>query len=305
MGSWLPLGGITVLISERMGRPVAQDAWLPDADPGVVGLVAGIRRFSMVDGPGLRSAVLLRGCPMRCIWCHQPAYRPLLPHDEQNPAGLTNAEGRQLCQDQAASLTPPAGQRRSAAEVMAQLGRDHTLYVSTGGGITIGGGEPLYQPEFTAALLRAARGRGWHTAIDTSGHAATALFEELLPLADLVIFDLKETDLQLHQRWTGTRLEPVIRNLVRAAVSCSDLWVRLPVVPFANDRDDHWQQAGSLLADLPGPPVVHLMPYYFCPNGMVRATDAEGSGQLLGPTESRLTEIDALLSSYGLVVSRP
>lgn len=281
----------------------------------VVGLVAEVRRFSVSEGPGVRSAVLLKGCPMRCVWCDRPSYRPLRPgvavggetcarcdNPEQTEDGDTVCV---RCEHTPQDVLKVVGQRRHAGEVIELLARDHQLYLATGGGVTIGGGEPLYQPEFTMALLRAARQRGWHTAIDTSGQVSTPLFEEALPLTDLVIFDLKETDLKLHQRWTGTQLEPVVRNLVRAAVSHCELWVRLPVVPFANDRDDHWEQAGNLLADLPGPPTVHLMPYYFGKDGMVRASDAEATGRLVGPTEERLNEIEAVLAGHGLEVTRP
>ncbi len=301
---------------ERTGMTAGIDWVPPGTAPEVVGLVADVRRFSVSEGPGVRSTVLLKGCPMRCVWCDRPSYRPLRPGlevggeacrscDEPVEDGLTDDGPCLRCEQAPQDVMKVVGQRRTAGEVMELLARDHRLYLATGGGMTISGGEPLYQPEFATTLLRAARQRGWHTAIDTSGQVATPLFEEALPLTDLVIFELKETDLQLHQRWTGTQLEPVIRNLVRAAVSQSELWVRLPVVPFANDRDDHWEQAGSLLADLPGPPAVHLMPYYFGKTGMVRATDADASGRLVGPTEDRLEQIVAVLEGYGLDVHRP
>jgi pyruvate formate lyase activating enzyme len=252
---------------------------------------------------------------MRCVWCDRPSIRPLRPGvqvngdscnqcDEQLPHDHVTADPCLRC-EQPQDLLKVIGQQRSASDVVEQLAQDHRLYLATGGGITLSGGEPLYQPTFAKTVLQAAKHRGWHTAIDTSGQVSTAIFEEALPLTDLVIFDLKETDLQLHQRWTGTQLEPVVRNLVRAAVSNSELWVRLPVVPFANDRDDHWEQAGDLLAGLPGPPSVHLMPYYFGGHGMVRAVDADSSGRLVGPSEERLQEIVTTLQGYGLDVNRP
>lgn len=190
------------------------------------------------------------------------------------------------------------GRHYSIDEVMQLLERDARLYECSGGGITLGGGEPLYQSVFSIGLLRAARRRGWHTCLETSGQASTSVFEEALDYADLVLFDLKETDLQLHQIWTGVALEPIIRNLVRAAVSGAELRVRLPVVPMANDRDDHWQQVGDLLTDLPGRPPVELMPYR---PGKVRPQGApEGS---LEPTPARLRQISDILVHHGLEVT--
>lgn len=300
---------------EQTGSRTRYDRLPPGTSPEIVGLIAEVRRFSISEGPGVRSTVLLKGCPMRCVWCDRPSIRPLRPGVEfggdtcrtcDEPDPTDSSDGPCLrCDGTTPDVMKVVGQRRSVADVLEMLSLDHRLYLATGGGITISGGEPLYQPEFTMAILRAARQRGWHTAIDTSGQVSTALFEEALPLTDLVIFDLKETDLQLHQRWTGTQLEPVVRNLVRAAVSNCELWVRLPVVPFANDRDDHWEQAGDLLADLPGPPAVYLMPYYFGADGMVRATEAEATGRLVGPTEERLEQIEARLAVHGLEVHRP
>ena len=298
------------------GMVAGLEQLLPGALRDVAGLVAEVRRFSVGDGPGVRGTVMLKGCPMRCVWCDRPAYRPTRPglefggetcercEDHDPPTG-SDADPCMRCEQMPQDLMRVVGQQRSAADVLQQLAKDHRLYLATGGGVTLSGGEPLYQPDFTMAMLRAAKRRGWHTAIDTSGQVSTTIFEQALPLTDLVIFDLKETDLQLHQRWTGTQLEPVVRNLVRAAVSEADLWVRLPVVPFANDRDDHWEQAGDLIAGLPGPPAVHLMPYYFGTNGMIRAVDADSSGRLVGPSEARLDEITETLEGHGLDVHRP
>lgn len=288
----------------------------------VTGLVADVQRFRVDAGPGVRTAVVLKGCPMRCVWCEnthlqqpRPQYR-LEPEACRacaedpacglfEPAAPTSAPladcGRcvrceKIC---AHDLLKPIGQTWTLSRLLESLERDARLFEGTGGGVTVTGGEPLYQFEFSTALLAESRRRGWHTALATSGQCSTSVFEEALVHCDLVLFDLKETDLDLHWEWTGVALEPIIRNLVRAAVSPAELWVRLPVVPLTNDRDDHWEQVGHLLADLPGPPAVQLMPCRY--DGHVRLRDLPQSTPL-EPSEDRLAEIAGRLRRHGLEV---
>ncbi|MCC7494917.1 MAG: glycyl-radical enzyme activating protein [Fimbriimonadaceae bacterium] len=284
-------------------------------------LMVHVQRFRVGDGPGIRSTVVLKGCPLRCIWCEKPESRMLRPEVLVNTQSCTDCLRREpTCHERErehheaaevldAPLAPHelcprrmlrlVGQFRTVGQVMEILQRDAALYQRSGGGITIGGGEPLYQSEFTLELLRAAKQRGWHTAIDTSGHCSVAVFEEALEHTDLVMFSLKETDLQLHRLYTGVSIEPIIRNLVRAAVSNRELWVRLPVVPLANDRDDHWHQVGNLVGDLPGPPTVHLLPYR---GDRPVGPQLPAGPQRANPSSQRLREIADLLGLYGLDV---
>ncbi len=301
------------------GEPVATVATVGSLQ-AVSGLLTGVRRFSVSDGPGVRSTVLMKGCPLVCLWCDHPEVR--VPHREAQLRTSTCATcGRcvdscgeplwdatvdDLCRDCATcasacqrELVRTVGRTCTVAEVVTLLERDQRLY-QHGGGVTIGGGEPLYQHAFCLALLAACRQRGWHTALDTNGQAPLDVFEAGLAACDLVLFDLKESDLALHQRWTGSALEPIVRNLVHAAVSSVDLWVRLPVVPGANDRDDHWAKVGDMLADLPGPPVVELVPHRAIGGGT-----AAPSHSAAEPTASRMQQIADELQSHGLTVRRP
>ena len=290
-------------------------------------MILDVERFCVNDGPGVRTRVRLKGCPLRCVWCDEPESQLLQPeveidglsHDGSDDC-IAACRGRvfaspgqlqdtfcsacPLCSEAAGDhLVQTIGRVWSLSEVMDTLQRDRHIFLRSGGGITLAGGEPLYQSEFTLALLRAAKAQGWHTAIDTSGQASTAVFEEALRWVDLVLFDLKETDLELHRAWTGVPLEPIIRNLVRAAVAQCELWVRLPVVPLANDRDDHWHRLGSLLADLPGKPSAHLVPFHYGPTPVGPGEPRPAA--MISPAPGRLLAISQILESYGVDVFRP
>lgn len=316
------------MISPRFGlRSSPGEQAAPAASVGQVqavsGLLTGVRRFSVSDGPGVRSTVLMKGCPLVCLWCDHPEVRVPHPEAQLRPStcatcgrcvdscgeplwDLAVVSADDSCRDCATcasacrhELVRTVGRTCSVAEVMSVLERDRRLY-QHGGGVTIGGGEPLYQHAFCLALLAACRQRGWHTALDTNGKAPLDVFEAGLAACDLVLFDLKESDLALHQRWTGSALEPIVRNLVHAAVSSVDLWVRLPVVPGANDRDDHWATVGDMLGDLPGPPVVELVPHRAI--GCGSTAPAQGAAE---PSGERMRDIANELASHGLTVRRP
>lgn len=293
-------------------RPILDATHRGAADPSA--LIVEVRRYCLDAGPGVRTSVHLKGCPLRCVWCAQPEKQLLRPEPRLDPGRWADdepidcprndgrdswGEDRWACQacrrcaaESAEPLIETIGRSWRLSQLLQALEPDGWLFGTSGGGLTVAGGEPLYQSHFTLPLLAEARRRGWHTALETSGQAATSVFEEALATVDLLVFDLKETNLELHRQWTGAPLEPIIGNLVRAAVSPAVLWVRLPVVPLANDRDDHWQQAASLLADLPGPPVIQLRPYRTRVDGVTRC-----------PSPQRLRRIAALLGDQGLRVA--
>ncbi len=276
----------------------------------LTGLITNVQRFRVSDGPGVRSTVVLKGCPSRCVWCDsrdQWLLRPEVGLGLPFRGELSCARSQSVLELLADPTTCATcrrcpgfcehdllrtiGREWTMSELMALLARDEQLYLRSGGGITLAGGEPLYQSEFATALLRLAKRRRWHTAVYTGGQTSITVFEEALRHCDLVLFELKETDFVLHQRWTGSELEPIVRNLVRAAVGPCELRIRLPVVPSYNDRDEHWEQVGCLLADLPGPPRVELVPH------VSPTTPGEAR---LGPTAQRLDQIVAGLRSHGL-----
>ena len=298
-------------------------------------LLVGIRRGVDGDGPGIRSTVVLKGCPFRCVWCPAPetqTFRPealiheglctvcgeCVPLCESHRHVVENGrhsirpdvicDGCMVCAQKCEGhAIEKIGSVLSLDEVIAILAEDERQHKDDGWGLTIGGGEPLYQSEFTLALLAAAKVRGWHVVLQTSGHAPRAVFEAAIGKADLVRFDVKESDPALHMVWTGLPLDGILENLSLAAGSGADLWVTLPVAPMTNDRDEHWHKVAETLAALPKRPVVFLHPYNADSEEKRRGLVGE-AGLLEGvdaPDQERLAEIAGILGEGGLEVRLP
>jgi pyruvate formate lyase activating enzyme len=177
------------------------------------GRIFDIKRFSAHDGPGIRSTVFLTGCPLRCAWCH-------------NPEAFSSVEdkgGKARVRD----VTVPA--------LVRELERDVPYYDTSGGGVTISGGEPLSQSRFVLDLLRACRQRELHTALDTCGLVEPALLTEAASLTNLVLYDLKAMDSAVHREWTGSNNPRILDNLHLLNRLGVEVWIRLPLIPGVND----------------------------------------------------------------------
>ena len=206
------------------------------------GKIINITRFCTDDGPGIRTTVFLKGCPLRCIWCHNP--------ESQNP------------EEEAYDTGEMAGKSITAEEVFRETVQDRVFYETSGGGITVSGGEPLFQPEFTAEILRLCRENGIHTAIETSGYAAGAALRPVLRFCDWVLFDIKETDEENHRKYTGVPLGPILDNLRLINESGIPFLIRLPIVPGFNDRKEHFARVRELAYTWKMCRGIEIMPYH-------------------------------------------
>lgn len=177
------------------------------------GRIFDIKRFSSHDGPGIRSTVFLSGCPLRCAWCHNPESYALV-----DGAGDSTREF-------------------TVSALIRELERDIPYYDSSGGGVTLSGGEPLFQSRFTLDLLVACRKRELHTALDTCGLVDTALLREAAALADLILYDLKLMDSAAHRHWTGAPNPRILENLLALNELSVPVWIRFPLIPGANDDE--------------------------------------------------------------------
>lgn len=207
-------------------------------------LVFDIQRSSLQDGPGIRTTVFLKGCCMRCGWCHNPESFDLQPRTAVLPNGTGKTWGREM----------------PVEEVFDIVKRDKPFYDSSAGGVTVSGGEPALFPAFVAGLFRLCRRAGIRTAVETNGFTDWKNFEEFLSDTDLFLFDYKMTDPEAHRRWTGTDREPVIRNLERIVNAGKQVILRCPVVPAVNDDDGHLKGIAELV--LKHGLTCQVMPYH-------------------------------------------
>lgn len=243
----------------------------------ITGLVFDIQRFSVHDGPGIRTTVFLKGCSLRCFWCHNPEGLRMTPevrflperclacgacvaaceHDGQHldASGRSFARERcvacgacvEACVTEALTL---AGRQMTAAAVLAEALRDRVFYETSGGGVTLSGGEPALQPAFAREILALSKGEGLHTAIETCGNVPWENLDALLPFTDLVMMDLKQMDAEQHRAATGAGNERILANARRLAQTARPLIFRTPVVPGVNDTAAAIAAIAGFIAEL-------------------------------------------------------
>jgi len=256
----------------------------------VRGLIFDIERFAVDDGPGIRTTLFMKGCPLTCWWCHNPeaiSGRPQLVFFENKcigcgvcfdvcPVGAqVKVEGggrshdRDACtlcgtcvQNCGAEALVIEGREISVDAAVEELSQDEAFYASSGGGITLSGGEPMRQPDFCAEVLRRCRERGFHTALDTSGFAPWEDFEKVLAHTSLVLYDLKLADPAEHLRFTGVSNELVLSNLSRIDRRGLPVEVRIPLVPGINDSPENLQECARILRGLDHLSRVLVLPYH-------------------------------------------
>jgi pyruvate formate lyase activating enzyme len=252
------------------------------------GIIFDLRRYAIHDGPGIRTTVFLKGCPLSCPWCHNP--------ESQSPGVETVfigsrcvacgacveacAEGALVWSDAGPAAGPGtcalcgacaaacfaearrmAGRETTVDEVMAEVERDAAFYARSGGGVTFSGGEPLAQIEFLEALLWASRDRGIHTALDTCGYAPWESIERIRRLVDLFLYDIKIVDDARHRGLTGVSNGPIVANLRALSRLGHEIRLRFAVIPGMNDGDENVRSIGALSSSLPGLIGIDIIPY--------------------------------------------
>ena len=240
-----------------------------------------IQRLSTEDGPGIRTTVFFKGCALNCSWCHNPesispkaeihwienrcigceTCRDVCPEQAltRSDAGIRiereDCSGCGICaQECPAAAIEQLGTRWPLPDLLTEVVKDKAYFDSSGGGVTIGGGEPLLQPSFAIAFLKGLKEKGVHTALDTCGYCAPNALDGALPHTDMILFDLKQIDSKRHAQLTGAGNETIIANLfrvgrhVQGGSAPTKLWIRTPVIPGATDTEENVKGIGELIA---------------------------------------------------------
>ncbi len=308
------------------------------------GKLYDIQGFSVHDGPGIRTTVFLKGCPLHCPWCHSPesqSFQPQMSYTAVRcigtelcgeclkvcPAGaVAEAEeefsptdstmrhrikwSRAKCTQCGACTNicfPEAlsfcGKDYTVEDVLAIVRKDFDFFRSSGGGVTVSGGEPLCQLDFTTALLEAAKSEGIHTAVDTTGFAPNASIRQILPWTDLFLYDLKQMDSVEHERITGVPNERILDNARWLVANGGRLQIRIPVIPGYNDSRENLDQAARFCAELrDGIEMVQLLPYHHFGASKYQRMQMHDPmlAELKPPTDETMESYRELMRSYGL-----
>ncbi len=253
------------------------------------GTVFNIQKFSINDGPGIRTTVFFKGCPLHCIWCHNPesksaktemffdAEKCTLCHrcEKACPKKLHTFDGeahsydRQsciacgLCADSCyTGALETVGKEMSADEIIAEVLKDKVFYETSGGGVTLSGGEPMLQFEFTYELLKLAKENGLHTCMETCGFAKPEQYAAISPLVDIFLYDYKESDPDRHKEFTGVSNELILENLKMLDNLGAKTVLRCPIIPELNDRDEHFAAIAALANSLENVMEINVEPYH-------------------------------------------
>ncbi len=257
------------------------------SNPNTMGLIFNIQPFSIHDGPGIRTTVFMKGCPLTCEWCSNPdswnTFPEIMTRDikcigcgicadacplqaitiTRNGREIDRSKCNQclgcvgVCDNEAIYAS---GTYMRVDEIVAEVIKDKIFYKNSGGGVTFSGGEPLLQREFLGQVLESCKQNGVHTALDTTGYAPWENIESVINYVDLVLFDVKHMDPEIHRHRTGVSNELILGNLQRIA-SKVKTWVRIPVIPGFNDTDSDILQIADFVSTL-GVEKVSLLPYH-------------------------------------------
>ncbi len=266
------------------------------------GIIFNIQKFSLNDGPGIRTTVFMKGCPLRCIWCHNPesnAFVREMMYNEPKcvgcmkcasvcPEGLHVFEdGKHIfkrdnctlcgkCEDICpASVLEIAGKEMSVDEVVTEVMKDKAFYETSNGGVTLSGGEPMAQFEFSLELMKSFKGNGLHTAMETCGFAKEEHFREIAPYTDLFLYDYKITGGEKHKEHTGVDNELILSNLKLLDSIGKDIILRCPVIPSINDTTEHFRAIAEIANELENVLEINIEPYHPLGSGKAQSLGRE------------------------------
>ena len=255
----------------------------------MTGTIFNIQKFCVNDGPGIRTTVFVKGCPLNCLWCHNPESKSTKPDILFDPRKCIGCGAcAQACQNNCHPFTEEghrfdrkactrcgsctevcyagalekSGHTTTVEDALREVMKDKLFYENSGGGLTVSGGEPLAQFEFTRALLAAAKEQGLHTCVETCGFAPAEHVKQLAPLVDIFLFDYKLTDPELHKQYTGVSNEKILQNLFLLDELGAATVLRCPIIPTVNDTPEHLAGIANTANALRHVLEVNIEPYH-------------------------------------------
>ena len=311
---------------------------IPDSEPTssvqserrITGFVFDIKKYAIHDGPGIRTTVFFKGCPLHCLWCQNPESWKKQPElgfrkgrcircgrcvevcthqaitfSEDQP--VTDASKCNLCGECVnvcvAGAREIIGQEMTVDEVLTEVKKDVVFYDESRGGVTFSGGEPLMQPEFLLALLNRCQAQGIHTALDTSCYAEPEIVESISKKTDLFLCDLKHMDSNIHERSTGVGNNLILDNIKRLSETGKEIIIRIPVIPGFNDDQANIEATGKFAALLPSVSGIDILPYNR--GGKEKSARLTAGVELMQtqtPNGEKMNSIAEILNNYGFEV---
>jgi len=299
------------------------------------GIIFDIKRFAVHDGPGIRTAIFFKGCPLHCLWCHNP--EGVLPRFELMPrqsrcaaecfdcikacpgGALSKKDGKiaidqKRCDDDICLACSEAcmydalqlvGKRMTAADLVREVEKDRIFFEQSGGGVTFTGGEPLIQHEFLLELLAKLKPKGIHTALDTSGFASWQVLHSVARECDLVLYDIKMMNEAKHKKYTGVSNKLILDNLKKLSATGKEIWIRIPLVPGVNDDDENIRQTADFLKSLTNVQRIAVLPYHKGGTEKAKNLGTESSFRVFDlPSEEHVAAIMKTLSDRGFIVRK-
>lgn len=295
----------------------------------MTGKIVDIKRLAVHDGPGIRTTVFLKGCPLHCRWCHNPESVTSTPeigyfarkclhcghcaavcpthahvmihgrHEFQRNRCTGYGQCVKACLGEALEFY---GREISVEDMISVVMEDRTFYAESGGGCTVSGGEPLLQAAFCTELFRCLKQKGISCAVDTSGAVPWTAFETVLPYTDRFLYDLKQTDDAKHREQTGVSNQLILANLLRLSTCGTPVEIRIPVIPGFNADDTSMTAAGTLLGNLENIDLVQLLPYHFAHSKYVTVGHPDTLPKVDPPTLKQMDHAADILKQFNLKV---
>ncbi len=255
------------------------------------GTIFKIKKYALHDGPGIRTTIFLKGCPLNCWWCHNPegqAFEPQVMKNAVNRSGEKEVVGKTVF----------------VKDLLNEIGKDLIFYDESGGGVTFSGGEPLSQPTFLISLLKACNTSEIHTAVDTAGYAPLNVFKSVVAHARLVLFDLKIMDRARHYRYTGVSNETILQNLETLSGLNLPVRIRFPIIAGITDQEDNIKQIAAFAAGIDRVEGIDILPYHPIAKDKYRRLEMEYQlNEITPPEKAFLNQIKAYFESFGFQVN--